>query len=66
MSPARDYTSITSKTFDSVLSKYGDIVAEKLHDLDVLRYETIPQAKGSSKQTPLSKGELEQLVEWKL
>ncbi|KAH7389502.1 hypothetical protein DE146DRAFT_758811 [Phaeosphaeria sp. MPI-PUGE-AT-0046c] len=58
---------ITLSTFDDVLSRYAAAVPEKLHDLDALRYTTIPTAAAKRKNDlHLIKDEVEKLVEWKL
>ncbi|KAH5165776.1 hypothetical protein HBI73_034400 [Parastagonospora nodorum] len=61
-------TKITQTTFKDVLSRYKPAVPEKLHDLDALRYDTIPTAvaKRKADDRHLTKDEVEKLVEWKL
>lgn len=59
---------ITQTTFKDVLSRYKPAVPEKLHDLDALRYDTIPAAVAKRKvdDRHLTKDKVEKLVEWKL
>lgn len=58
---------ITQSTFNDALSRYTAAVPEKLHDLDALRYSTIPTATAKRKDDlHLTKDEVEKLVEWKL
>lgn len=67
---------ITPAHIDLILNLYPETVPSKLHDLDTLRYETIPQAlkarraaaekKKSQPRCWLEKREVECLVEWKL
>lgn len=53
-------------TLQAALSRYESIVPAKLHDLDKLRFDTIPTAVASRVPPYLEKKELVQLVEWKL
>ncbi|KAL6707207.1 hypothetical protein ACN47E_004754 [Coniothyrium glycines] len=58
---------ISLSTFKDVLSRYSSIVPEKLKELDTLRFETLPAtAAKRGVSEGLSKGELEQLMSWKL
>ena len=66
--PSYHIKNISYKTFQHVLSRYPSTVPEKLLDLDVQRYETIPslaicEEDGSAN---LTKDMIETLVEWKL
>jgi hypothetical protein len=65
--PSRNITNITLGTFNSVLSRYAPAVPAKLHELDALRYDTIPSSVADLKgEITLSKDQVEKLVEWKL
>jgi hypothetical protein len=65
--PSQHIKSITISKFKDVLSRYTPAVPEKLHDLDVLRYDTIPATVAKRQDHPhLTKDEVEKLVEWKL
>jgi hypothetical protein len=65
--PSHHITKITLPTFNSVLSRYTSAVPEKLHELDTLRYDTIPAAVAIQLgKLHLTKSEVEPLVEWKL
>ncbi|OAG07470.1 uncharacterized protein CC84DRAFT_1089392 [Paraphaeosphaeria sporulosa] len=72
MAPAEQplkYTQISRETFNAILSHYSSIVPEKLRELDVLRYETIPAAvisRAKEGGAELTKDEVVKLVEWKL
>ena len=57
---------ITLEQLNSTIARYQHVVREKLRDLDVFRYETIPAAKSAADKPELTKAELEKLVEWKL
>ena len=55
--------------FNDVLARYQDAVPTKLHDLDKLRFESIPEKVAQRKKefdAFLVKEEVENLVEWKL
>lgn len=55
--------------FNNVLARYQDAVPAKLHDLDKLRFESIPEKVAQRKEGVdafLEKEEVESLVEWKL
>ena len=55
--------------FNDVLVRYQDAVPAKLHDLDKLRFESIPEKVAQRKKELnafLEKEEVEGLVEWKL
>jgi hypothetical protein len=66
--PSHHINKITQATFKDVLSRYTPAVPDKLHDLDALRYDTIPTAvaKREADDRHLTKDEVEKLVEWKL
>ncbi|KAF2441427.1 hypothetical protein P171DRAFT_434128 [Karstenula rhodostoma CBS 690.94] len=71
MPPAKQslkYTQISQETFNATLSRYPSTVPEKLRELDVLRYDTIPTtvASRAKEGAYLAKDEVEKLVEWKL
>lgn len=55
---------ITQSQFDSVLDRYPSTVKPDLHELDTLRYETIPAALPA--YGPFKKDDVVKLVEWKL
>lgn len=55
--------------FNNILARYQDAVPAKLHDLDKLRFESIPEKVAQRKKESdafLEKEEVESLVEWKL
>lgn len=55
--------------FNNILARYQDAVPAKLHDLDKLRFESIPEKVAQRKEESnafLEKEEVESLVEWKL
>lgn len=55
--------------FNNILARYQDAVPAKLHDLDKLRFESIPEKVAQRKKefdAFLEKEEVESLVEWKL
>jgi hypothetical protein len=65
--PSHHINKITLKVFNSVLSRYTPAVPENLHDLDALRYDTIPAAVAKRPgKLHVTKNEVEKLVEWKL
>ena len=55
--------------FNNILARYQDAVPAKLHDLDKLRFELIPEKVAQRQKESnafLEKEEVESLVEWKL
>lgn len=60
---------ISRVDFNNILARYQDAVPAKLHDLDKLRFESIPEKVAQRKKEFdgfLEKEEVESLVEWKL
>ncbi|CAI6338660.1 unnamed protein product [Periconia digitata] len=72
--PTLKYTTVTKQSFETILLRYPLLVPEKLHDLDQLRYQSIPATAAKRKaaqhedaeEAYLNKDEVEKLVEWKL
>ncbi|KAF2848916.1 hypothetical protein T440DRAFT_399991 [Plenodomus tracheiphilus IPT5] len=66
--PAYHISKISNTTFKEVLARYPTTVPEKLRDLDIKRYETIPATAIREKDgsANLTKDMVETLVEWKL
>lgn len=66
--------SISLSAFQTILSRYVGLVPTRLHDLDELRYSTIPASLAARREKSrdaddaghLTKDEVEKLVEWKL
>ncbi|OCK77410.1 hypothetical protein K432DRAFT_333939 [Lepidopterella palustris CBS 459.81] len=60
---------ISLASFNTILSRYPSTVPPKLHDLDELRFNIIPQTLAKRREALdafLDKAEVEGLVEWKL
>ena len=60
---------VSRVNFNDILARYQDAVPAKLHDLDKLRFESIPEKVAQRKEgfdAFLEKEEVESLVEWKL
>ena len=67
--PTLKYTTIPKESFLKILARYPSAAPEKLRDLDVLRYDTIPATlaqRAKDNDAHLTKEEVEKLVEWKL
>jgi hypothetical protein len=65
--PSHNIDTIPLATFRIILSRYANVVPDKLQELDRLRYDTIPEKVSTTSDSPnLTKDEVEKLVEWKL
>lgn len=61
------YSAIDASTFDALLKQYPNVVPAKLAELDMERYETIPESLDKAHDGRyLTKEQVLTLVAWKL